>query len=241
MSSEHSPKITFSKFITDFITYRASHGKDSTPDENSHEVVFNFKELDLFRWIKHMDEEHMALEKGLKSNMLTQQQVKILKAVDFPFTRRFSTRWDESYNSLVEFQAQHGHVRVPIEVETLQLYRWLTKQRASFIRFEDGKTSAMTEERIERLELIDGFSWSVYSDMWSSKYLELKEFASNHGHCQVPNKCAENKPLGAWVALQRKRYKAKHSGAPSPRKVSDITDEQIETLEDIGFQWTLRK
>ena len=187
-----------------------------------------------------MREEHTALEKGLKSK-LTQQQVKILKAVDFPFTRRFSTRWDDSYNSLVEFQAQHGHVRVPFKVETLQLYRWLSKQRESFIRFQDGKTSPMTEERIERLELIDGFSWSAYSDMWSSKYLELKEFASNHGHCQVPHNYAENKPLGAWVAQQRKRYKEKYSGAPNPGNRSAITDEQIETLEDIGFQWTLRK
>ena len=96
----------------------------------------------------------------------------------------------------------------------------------------------MTEERIKKLESIDGFSWT--NNVWDTKYEELKEYANSHGHCRVPRNYAENKPLGKWVQKQRERYKMKHSAAKGSKQ-SPITDKQEEMLERIGFEWTIHK
>lgn len=72
----------------------------------------------------------------------------------------------------------------------------------------------------------------IYEQKWRQKFDELCEFKRQHGHCDVSTKYIENRKLGFWVIVQRCAYKKKLQGKPSR-----ITEERIEALEKIGFQW----
>lgn len=56
-----------------------------------------------------------------------------------------------------------------------------------------------------------------------------------HLDCNVPKVWPDNKPLGSWVATQRKLYKAMLVG-----EQSSLTTVRRLALENIGFQWVLR-
>ena len=86
-------------------------------------------------------------------------------------------------------------------------------------------------EQIKSLEGI-GFVWVLTKHEivgWDERFKQLKEYKEKHGHCLVPEGYKANPQLGNWVKNQRVAYR-KQSG----RK---ITEEQIKSLEDIGFVW----
>lgn len=49
-------------------------------------------------------------------------------------------------------------------------------------------------------------------------------------NCNVPQKYSLNPKLGRWINKQRKKKK-------NPSKYGALTTEQVEQLEDLGFQW----
>ena len=51
-------------------------------------------------------------------------------------------------------------------------------------------------------------------------------------HSQVPHTYKDNPPLARWVKRQRYQYKLKVEG-----KMSTMTDERVQLLENIGFIW----
>jgi hypothetical protein len=58
---------------------------------------------------------------------------------------------------------------------------------------------------------------------------ELELFKKQHGHCNVPQKWAENPKLGTWVLSQRRA-----------RKRGWLSAAQIDRLDDLGFNWAFR-
>ena len=72
---------------------------------------------------------------------------------------------------------------------------------------------------------------------WDMKFNELVAYKDMHGgSCNVPFKYAENPQLGNWVSNQRTQYK-KFEQDPA---TSYMTQERIERLEGIAFQWNGR-
>ena len=72
---------------------------------------------------------------------------------------------------------------------------------------------------------------------WDMKLNELVAYKDAHGgSCNVPRRYAENPQLGTWVDNQRRAYK-KFQQDPS---TSFMTQERIERLESIAFQWNGR-
>lgn len=61
---------------------------------------------------------------------------------------------------------------------------------------------------------------------WIHKLDELKAFRAEFGHCNVKQICGS---LGPWVSNQRASYAKKQ-----------LTQDRIEALESIGFEWLLR-
>jgi hypothetical protein len=74
----------------------------------------------------------------------------------------------------------------------------------------------------------------VLGRKWLRRYDELVAFKRQCGHCNVPQKFQENKPLGIWVKNQRKQYRLLCKG-----ESSHMTVERIDALEKVGFEWGL--
>eukprot|EP00978_Attheya_sp_CCMP212_P020454 scaffold58579_cov56-Attheya_sp.AAC.2 len=112
------------------------------------------------------------------------------------------------------------------------------------------------EERIEALESLH-FEWSLHQDfLWTQRYQELKQFRQQHGHTRVPSTYPDNVPLGIWVMNQRKLYKslattmttttttdddASSNHECSSSCSSSLDRQRIDWLNDVGFEWSLRR
>jgi len=96
--------------------------------------------------------------------------------------------------------------------------------------------SNRSQDRIKRLEEI-GFEWQVlktYFDKIFEKHCrELTSFKEEFGHCNVPLRYAGNPSLGQWCSQMRNAYKKIQKGMNSE---SNLLQDRIERLEDIGFQ-----
>ena len=81
-------------------------------------------------------------------------------------------------------------------------------------------------------------SLNSFGAKWDTKFNELVAYKDAHGgSCNVPTRgFAENPQLGEWVKYQRRQYN-KFQQDPS---TSHMTQERIERLESIAFEWNGR-
>ncbi len=71
-----------------------------------------------------------------------------------------------------------------------------------------------------------GFVMDPYAAKWEEMFAALVTFKTQHGHCNVPYRYAENPQFGRWVGRQRQDYKK-----------DKLSAEHIERLEELGFVW----
>lgn len=153
--------------------------------------------------------------------------------------KRFRTyqadQWQERFEDLVEFKAEHGHCLVPHNYPpNQQLAQWTKRQRYQYKLKNLGRHSTLTEERHDELEKM-GFVWDSHRAAWSEQYQALQEYKEKYGHCNVPAKFADNKPLAVWVKCQRRQMKLYKKGAKST-----MTEERTLALQALGFDWNPR-
>jgi hypothetical protein len=76
---------------------------------------------------------------------------------------------------------------------------------------------------------------SRFGETWKLQYQKLKEYHRINGDCNVPRCWEQDRSLGIWVHNQRRWYN-------EMKTVEAIMDsDRIQKLEELGFQWTLRK
>ena len=110
------------------------------------------------------------------------------------------------------------------------LQTWINHQNWCRKKKYEGQETALTEAMIDILDEVK-FPWKICNDeRWHLCYCELEEYKETHGDCRVPQKSS----LGKWVRSQRKSMKQIKQG-----KKSSLTDERIEKLDSIGFEWDL--
>jgi hypothetical protein len=74
---------------------------------------------------------------------------------------------------------------------------------------------------------------ALNSGQWFKKLQELAQYKIEFGDCLVPYKCSGHESLALWVRRQRCQYKFREEG-----KKSNLTDERIRALEELGFVWS---
>lgn len=122
-----------------------------------------------------------------------------LDAINFNW-EPFANSWEEMFNSLCEFQKEHGHCNVPARYKkNMKLGRWIDRQRQSH---RNGQISQEYKERLEKLGLV----WNPISDVWEDMYLKLCNFKIVNGHLNI-SKAHNEKKLMSWVNWQRYNYK----------------------------------
>lgn len=121
------------------------------------------------------------------------------------------------------------------------------------MKYKKGIKSTLNKSRVKKLDSI-GFDWTREGgendlrkirtgalhhrndpEIWNRRFQELVDYKKRFGDSNIPKEWPENKSLGAWVATQRKMYKALVSG-----ERSSLTPERRMALENIGFVWILR-
>ena len=177
------------------------------------------------------------LDDHLESS-LAEKAAEVLQIHVFPYvldSSRARSPWDVSYQRLVAYKAEHGHVKVPFRYKApcgFGLGRWVCIQRAA-------KARGMLDSR--QIELLDGlnFVWRIREVRkggkrwpWDSVILKLKEYKAEHGHLAVPQKfrTPDDFALGYWVENRRRQ-----------RRRGRLDKERIEELDSLGFPWEARR
>ncbi|WP_198005104.1 helicase associated domain-containing protein, partial [Synechococcus sp. WH 5701] len=128
--------------------------------------------------------------------------------------RETTENWMEKYGQFKQYIEVNGNALVPQTHP--ELGRWVEVQRLH------KKRDKLQEERIQLLNIL-GFSWDPFADLWKIRCQELKQYTEDNGSIRV----SENYPvLGRWVKKQR-----------SKRKNGQLSEDQIQMLNDIGFIW----
>lgn len=143
--------------------------------------------------------------------------------------------WKEMFEKLKNYKEEFGHCRVP--KRDGHLGSWVDRQRTLYRQNELGK------EKVDALNSV-GFVWQIRMqrkfkkpsgtavaatkhDISFDEMLErLKEFQKEHGHCCVPQRYEEDRPLGLWVKNKRNQ-----------RRKGLLSADKIAKLNAIGFCW----
>ena len=148
-------------------------------------------------------------------------------------TPRNDMVWNHKLAELIAFKDVNGHANVQRRDGTLG--QWVMTQRRQHKYWEEGKHSHMNQERIDALNNI-GFQWEIDKRTirgWDDRFNELVAFQEEHGHLNVPQKKG---PLGRWVSTQRRHYRFVQEENPS-----QLSPDRIDRLNQIGFQWRLKR
>ena len=109
-------------------------------------------------------------------------------------------KWHLQYEKLIKLKRKNGHCIVPIKYKEDKVFgRRISRQRTSHTN------KKMHRDRKELLDDI-GFVWKIPEDAdkrWHQQYEKLVEFKRKNGHCIVPFRYEQDKPLGQWVSKQR--------------------------------------
>jgi hypothetical protein len=141
---------------------------------------------------------------------------------------------------------------------------WLVQQRKDYRRDPDDP------ERLEPFKIVAleklNIEWEPFQQHWYNRFEDLKRYKEEHGDCRVPycsgrshKKCDKDEgmdgddddgyedetggkvkydSLGVWVKRQRNQYKNFKNG--NKEKAGEMTEERIQLLDSIGFEWSLR-
>jgi Helicase associated domain len=142
-------------------------------------------------------------------------------------------RWNDMFQLLQEYQAEHGDCLVPTYYVTKDeepLGMWVQTQRkelASGKLFKD-----LYKDRLQKLQSI-GFELRAMPDdsnesRWTRLFGQLVEYQRQHGDCLVPAEYAGNLALGDWVTSLRV-------------KGDTLSRDHREQLDAIGFVWDFQE
>jgi hypothetical protein len=117
-------------------------------------------------------------------------------------------------------------------------------QREKYKPGLQGKKPTTTKQRIQKLNKI-GRVRSILPvqviDDWNPILKELVNFQKENGHCRVPGlhtKDSETYPLACWVARRQwQHYKLLREDKNTKEFI--ITEERIQKLNEIGFEWSV--
>jgi hypothetical protein len=156
-----------------------------------------------------------------------------------PLTKR-QIQWNKRFGELVVYKEMHGHTNAPNgngEFHSLGL--WVYSQRLKQKQMmEEGKECGLGLEQIRRLRSI-GFVFQKPATgllPFEERLKQLLEFKAKTGHTSVPHNCSDcPKGLPNFVQDLRKYYRQRQAG-----KKCSLTQERIDQLNALEFQWSLR-
>jgi len=112
-------------------------------------VPLNYEQKpDLGFWVNAQRKEYKRYKDGKVSSM-TPDRIRALERLGFVWNV-FEQTWMENLKSLLSFQKENGHIRVPASQK--QLRGWLNRQKVAYAKMKRGVKSPMTPERQKVLD-----------------------------------------------------------------------------------------
>ncbi|RPK23995.1 Helicase associated domain protein [Paenibacillus xylanexedens] len=160
-----------------------------------------------------------------KKEVLGSEKIKALESLGLTWNPSQDI-WETNFNYLMEYKKTHNDCNVPYNyvIENVKLGIWVNNLRRKYLN------KMLEEDKIRKLENV-GFTWSINGDRWNHNYRLISEYRNKYGHTNVPTSCEiEGVKLGIWASNKRQKYKK-----------NKISQEEINNLNDIGFEWVIQR
>ena len=179
-----------------------------------------------------------------KARRLRKQQRELLESIKYKVVAMRNVEndaqaWDSRYKELQKVLEETGVLILTVKQHSLSC--WLSQQKKLW------KQAKLDPERRDKLAKLGVEIETMVkprknperikelNEKWQQRYEQLKEYKRRNGHCNVPRCWNEDPSLGSWVDSQRTNYRHKQAG------IDDMDPTRIKLLEDIGFNWSVRK
>jgi len=154
-----------------------------------------------------------------KKGLLNKERVQLLERVRDWTWDALDHQWNSQYFALSD------HVRINKKIPSVscsKLGSWVAAQRSNY------SAGRLSNDRILRLEKIEGWIWDPQEVYWQEKYQELRSFTKRNGHaCPLQSEPS----IGVWTSTQRKNYSKKC-----------LSEEKIRLLEKLdGWVWDTKE
>jgi len=134
------------------------------------------------------------------------------------------SNWEEMLKALTAFKRKNGNCNVSAcDADHRRLGQWVSSQRYK------GRIGALPKDKVDTLTKL-GFVWSASDQVWEAMFLEMAAYAKIYKTTNIPERYEQNQKLSNWVHNQRHR-----------KKIGRLDPERARRLEEIGFQWSVRK
>lgn len=179
----------------------------------------------LGHWLSNLRSSYKNPQLG--NIRLNSNKIKLLEELGIDWSP-IVTQWETMYLLAKQFYEDNGHLLIPnqyVTAENIKLGKWLGTQRYNY------KKGILSEEKKLLLEKI-GIIWSVADYEWAKMYNLAEHYYRDNGELLIPYiyKTKDNVSLGAWIGLQRKKYRDKK-----------LSNEKIDLLNKIGMVWDLKR
>lgn len=137
-------------------------------------------------------------------------------------------KWEEGFRHLLDYVNEFGTtaIRPKFRYRDYSLGTWVHKQR------DAKKNGRLSDERINRLTDIPGWSWDPFENKWEVAFALLEKYVSEHGTSRLPNDyTVDGVRLHQWEEVQRSTYKA--------GTLSEDRQRRLESLP--GWSWEDRR
>lgn len=193
-------------------------------DKHGHSRPIQSEEPQLYYWV---------YKNRKNQEDLTDEQIKLLEALDFDFSfdskfsRSGSTQnWMERLTQLNLFKDEYENFEITPENEVFDgLHDWLVYQRRLF------NNETLDPEKIKKLISI-GLDFNKdflphTEQEWEKKFEAVKKFYEGTGSFFISSTDLENRPLLSWLRYQKKL-----------EKEGDLDEEKKKRLLELGYSFT---
>lgn len=193
-------------------------------DNHGHSRPIQSEEPQLYYWV---------YKNRKNQEDLTDEQTKLLEALDFDFSfdskysRSGSTQnWMERLTQLKLFKDENENFDITPENEVFEgLYDWLVYQRRLF------NNETLDAEKFKKLKSIgldfDTDFLSFTEQEWEKKFEAVKELYNNTGSFFISSTDIDNRPLLSWLRYQKKL-----------EKEGKLDEEKRKRLLELGYSFT---
>ncbi len=164
-----------------------------------------------------------------------------------PSAKRGDRLFDKRLEELKAFKAKYGHCDVLHSSNHYPDHRslalWCKNIRNAWRKINNNENPRrrLTEHHIQRLNDI-GFKWNlklgVSDHIFAERFKELMQFKVAYGHCNVENvdDVKYRTTLLTWCKTIKLTYQKIRKNENTKNR---LTQQQIQSLTDIGFEWDL--
>jgi superfamily II DNA or RNA helicase len=164
------------------------------------------------------------------NSQLSQDRVARLESLPAWVWDAYREKWENGFAQLMAYVKVHGDAKVPMAQITSHGYKlgnWLTKVRSSKLK------NQLSQDRIQRLEEVPGWSWSILDEKWDEGFRALEKYVAERGDSRVPPTYVtpHGYQLGAWLDRQRRL-----------RLVQRLDQNRTQRLDGLpGWSWEIKR